>query len=89
MTGGVPLLSGRKYRLELDTNQAELCEIFGGLCRSVWNTALEQRREYRRRGAWMNPAACATAAPTSAHRRPARWPPATPSWCSRTSVSAT
>ncbi|MEV2251305.1 transposase [Streptomyces sp. NPDC050147] len=24
------------------------------LCRAVWNTALEQRREYRRRGAWMN-----------------------------------
>lgn len=24
------------------------------MCRSVWNTGLEQRREYRRRGAWMN-----------------------------------
>jgi len=23
-------------------------------CRAVWNTGLEQRREYRRRGAWMN-----------------------------------
>ncbi|MFJ9847617.1 helix-turn-helix domain-containing protein [Kitasatospora sp. NPDC101155] len=52
--GGVPVLSGRRYRLELDAAQAELCERFGGICRSVWNTALEQRREYRRRGAWMN-----------------------------------
>lgn len=24
------------------------------MCRAVWNTGLEQRREYRRRGAWMN-----------------------------------
>ncbi|GAB7188346.1 transposase [Kitasatospora sp. Ki12] len=48
------MLSGRKYRLELDQAQAELCETFGNICRDVWNTALEQRREYRRRGAWMN-----------------------------------
>ncbi|MFF2081789.1 RNA-guided endonuclease InsQ/TnpB family protein [Kitasatospora sp. NPDC058162] len=48
------MLSGRRYRLELDAKQAELCETFGDICRSVWNTALEQRREYRRRGAWMN-----------------------------------
>ncbi|MFF3075289.1 RNA-guided endonuclease InsQ/TnpB family protein [Kitasatospora sp. NPDC057904] len=48
------MLSGRRYRLELDSAQAELCEMFGDICRSVWNTALEQRREYRRRGAWMN-----------------------------------
>jgi putative transposase len=48
------VLSGRRYRLELETAQAELCETFGDICRSVWNTALEQRREYRRRGAWMD-----------------------------------
>lgn len=24
------------------------------MCRAVWNTGLEQRREYRRRGGWMN-----------------------------------
>ncbi|MFE5588623.1 RNA-guided endonuclease InsQ/TnpB family protein, partial [Kitasatospora sp. NPDC056531] len=48
------MLSGRRYRLELTGDQAELCETFGSICRSVWNTALEQRREYRRRGAWMN-----------------------------------
>ncbi|MFJ7247516.1 RNA-guided endonuclease InsQ/TnpB family protein, partial [Kitasatospora sp. NPDC098652] len=48
------MLSGRRYRLELTPDQAELCMMFGDVCRSVWNTALEQRREYRRRGAWMN-----------------------------------
>ncbi|WP_224285225.1 RNA-guided endonuclease TnpB family protein, partial [Streptomyces sp. LS1784] len=48
------MLSGRRYRLELDSAQAGLCEMFGDICRVVWNTALEQRREYRRRGAWMN-----------------------------------
>ncbi|WP_441250789.1 RNA-guided endonuclease InsQ/TnpB family protein [Kitasatospora sp. McL0602] len=52
--GGVPVLSGRRYRLELTDGQADLCQAFGDVCRSVWNTALEQRREYRRRGAWMN-----------------------------------
>ncbi|MEU5642559.1 RNA-guided endonuclease InsQ/TnpB family protein [Streptomyces milbemycinicus] len=48
------MLSGRRYRLELTTEQAELCQEIGDICRAVWNTALEQRREYRRRGAWMN-----------------------------------
>lgn len=48
------MLSGRRYRLKLTDEQAEMCEEFGNICRSVWNTALEQRREYRRRGEWMN-----------------------------------
>lgn len=48
------MLSGRKYRLKLTAGQEAMCEEFGNVCRSVWNTALEQRREYRRRGAWMN-----------------------------------
>ncbi|MEV6229064.1 transposase [Saccharopolyspora shandongensis] len=48
------MLTGRRYRLSLTPEQAEQCELFGGICRSVWNTALEQRREYRRRGAWIN-----------------------------------
>lgn len=48
------MLSGRRYRLKLTDDQAEMCEEFGNICRSVWNTALEQRREYRRRGEWMN-----------------------------------
>lgn len=48
------MLTGRRYRLCLTAEQAEMAEEFGNICRSVWNTALEQRREYRRRGAWMN-----------------------------------
>ncbi|MGW7581965.1 helix-turn-helix domain-containing protein [Kitasatospora sp. NPDC054768] len=38
------ILSGRRYRLELDSAQVGLCEVFGDICRVVWNTALEQRR---------------------------------------------
>ncbi|MFE8945394.1 helix-turn-helix domain-containing protein, partial [Streptomyces sp. NPDC007856] len=48
------MLSGRRYLLCLSSEQEEMCGEFGSICRSVWNTALEQRREYRRRGAWMN-----------------------------------
>ncbi|MEV6336868.1 transposase [Nocardia vinacea] len=48
------MLTGRRYRVELTADQAEYAEHVGGICRSVWNTALEQRREYRRRDAWIN-----------------------------------
>lgn len=48
------MLVGRKYRLGFTAEQAEMAEEFGNICRAVWNVALEQRREYRRRGAWMN-----------------------------------
>ncbi|MEV0199647.1 serine hydrolase [Nonomuraea sp. NPDC050691] len=42
-----------EYRLDLAPGQAEFAERIGGVCRSVWNTALEQRRTYRRREAWI------------------------------------
>lgn len=48
------MLTGRKYRLDLTPEQVEQVETIGNVCRSVWNTALEQRREYRCRGGWMN-----------------------------------
>ncbi|MFJ3804684.1 helix-turn-helix domain-containing protein [Streptomyces sp. NPDC090088] len=48
------MLLGRRSRLDPSPEQGEMCEEFGNVCRTVWNTALEQRREYRRRGAWMN-----------------------------------
>ncbi|MFE7544233.1 helix-turn-helix domain-containing protein [Streptomyces platensis] len=51
---GLSMLSGRRYRLELTAEQSKQCQEFGDICRAVWNTGLEQRREYRRRGAWMN-----------------------------------
>jgi IS605 OrfB family transposase len=47
------VLVGRKYRLVFTPGQVEMAEEFGNICRAVWNTGLEQRREYRRRGAWV------------------------------------
>lgn len=47
------MLTGRRYRLELTPEQTEFAGQIGGICRSVWNTALEQRRTYRRRGAFI------------------------------------
>jgi hypothetical protein len=46
--------SGRRFRVELTEAQARLAQQTADVCRAVWNTGLEQRREYRRRGAWMN-----------------------------------
>ncbi|WP_223168081.1 RNA-guided endonuclease InsQ/TnpB family protein [Nonomuraea sp. SYSU D8015] len=47
------MLAGRRYRLEFDLGQRLFAERLGGICRSVWNTGLEQRRAYRRRGAFI------------------------------------
>ncbi|UUN28786.1 transposase [Streptomyces sp. FIT100] len=47
------MLTGRKYVAALTEDQATFAEEIGGAIRSVWNTALEQRREYRRRGKWI------------------------------------
>src|SRR5271156_2576407 len=46
--------AGRRFRVELTDAQAGLAQQTADVCRAVWNTGLEQRREYRRRGAWMN-----------------------------------
>jgi transposase len=46
--------SGRRFRVELTEGQARLAQQTADVCRAVWNIGLEQRREYRRRGAWMN-----------------------------------
>jgi len=48
------MLAGRRFRIEFTDAQAESAERIGSACRAVWNTGLEQRRAYRRRGAWMN-----------------------------------
>lgn len=48
------MLTGRRFRVEFSADQAEHAEQVGAACRAVWNTGLEQRREYGRRGAWMN-----------------------------------
>jgi putative transposase len=48
------MLAGRRFRVELTDSQQRLAQQTADGCRAVWNTGLEQRREYRRRGAWMN-----------------------------------
>jgi putative transposase len=48
------MLAGRRFRAELTEPQARLAQQTADACRAVWNTGLEQRREYRRRGAWAN-----------------------------------
>ncbi|MEU6180481.1 RNA-guided endonuclease InsQ/TnpB family protein [Streptomyces coeruleorubidus] len=48
------MLVGRRYRLQFTPEQREAAEEYGSICRAVWNIGLEQRREYRRRGAWIN-----------------------------------
>jgi putative transposase len=48
------MLAGRRFRAELTEAQAVLAQQTADACRAVYNTGLEQRREYRRRGAWMN-----------------------------------
>ncbi|MBP2453186.1 RNA-guided endonuclease InsQ/TnpB family protein [Mycolicibacterium lutetiense] len=48
------MMTGRRFRVEFTEDQAEYAEQVGAACRAVWNTGLEQRREYRRHGRWMN-----------------------------------
>jgi putative transposase len=48
------MLTGRRFRVDFTNEQAEYSEQIAAACRAVWNTGLEQRREYRRREAWMN-----------------------------------
>lgn len=48
------MLTARRYRLELTPAQVAYAEQVGAACRDVWNTALEQRRIYRQRDAWIN-----------------------------------
>ena len=48
------MLTGRRFRAQLTDQQADYAERIAGICRAVWNVGLEQRRAYRRRGAWIN-----------------------------------
>lgn len=44
-----PVLTGFRYRLSLTDEQVERCVEYGAICRAVWNTALDQRRQAVRR----------------------------------------
>jgi putative transposase len=48
------MLAGRRFEIEFSGEQQEFAEQIAAACRAVWNTGLDQRREYRRHGAWMN-----------------------------------
>ncbi|WP_435108724.1 helix-turn-helix domain-containing protein [Nocardiopsis synnemataformans] len=39
------MLTGFRYRLALTDEQAQACQTYGDICRAVWNTGLDQRRE--------------------------------------------
>jgi putative transposase len=41
------MLAGRRFRVELTDSQQRLAQQTADGCRAVWNTGLEQRREYR------------------------------------------
>lgn len=47
------MLVGRRYLLQLTGEQQKYAEEIAGACRAVWNTGLEQRRMYRKRGAFI------------------------------------
>ena len=48
------MLSGRRFRVNLTPGQALYADQIAGVCRAVWNTGLDQRRQYRQRRAWIN-----------------------------------
>lgn len=47
------MLTGRRYLLALTPEQEAYAERVAGICRAVWNVALEQRRTFRQRGSFI------------------------------------
>lgn len=48
------MLSGRRFLVRFTPEQSAYAEQVAGICRAVWNTGLDQRRQYRQRGGWIN-----------------------------------
>ena len=48
------MLVGRRYRLKLCAEQSAYVERVAGICRALWNAALEQRRIAGRQGSWLS-----------------------------------
>lgn len=48
------MVSGCVFRLRLSAEQLAFADRVAGVCRAVWNTGLDQRRQYRQRRAWIN-----------------------------------
>ena len=43
------MLAGRRFRVRFTPDQLAYADEVAGVCRAVWNTGLDQRREYRQR----------------------------------------
>ena len=48
------MLVGRRFRVRFTPDQLAYADEVAGVCRAVWNTGLDQRRQYRQRRAWIN-----------------------------------
>jgi len=48
------MLVGRRFLVRFTPDQLVYAEQVAGVCRAVWNTGLDQRRQYRQRRAWIN-----------------------------------
>jgi putative transposase len=48
------MLVGRRFRVRFTPDQLVYADEVAGVCRAVWNTGLDQRRQYRQRRAWIN-----------------------------------
>lgn len=48
------MLTGRRFRVKFATDQQAYAELVSGVCWAVWNTGLDQRRQYRQLQAWIN-----------------------------------
>src|SRR5664279_1546070 len=48
------MLSGRRFRVRFTPDQLAYADEVAGVCLAVWNTGLDQRRQYRERRAWIN-----------------------------------
>ncbi|MDI9915153.1 helix-turn-helix domain-containing protein [Rhodococcus sp. IEGM 1379] len=48
------MLTGRRYQVRFTPAQHLYADEVAGICRTVWNTGLDQRRHYRQRQAWIN-----------------------------------
>src|SRR5664279_1930130 len=48
------MLAGRRFLVRFTPDQLAYADEVAGICRAVWNTGLDQRRQYRQRRAWIN-----------------------------------
>ena len=47
------MLVGRRFPVRFTPHQLAYADDVAGVCRAVWNTGLDQRRQYRQPRAWI------------------------------------